>query len=538
MNPNTELAVSTVRELLSYGVEEFCVCPGARSAPWIAVFKENSHQIKTYYFFEERSAAFFALGRIRKTGKPVAVVTTSGTAVGELLPATMEAHYVGLPLILLTADRPRRYRNSGSPQTAEQVGILGVYVSHCFDLEKGEKLDLKQVPFSQPFHVNVCFDEPLLEREELRQSRAYLVSHYSMVNSSLPPLMNHHTSFLQSYFRKVKTPFVIVGMIHPDHREAIAQLLLDWGFPTYFEGISGLREDPRLGGIRIHSSERILERARQGDYLIDGIIRIGGVPTLRLWRDLDLGLSDLPVLNMTAVGFSGLGRSSYVLQGNLTQLAQTCLNLSQCEIPKKEASSFRFWIELDQEKNQKLQDLLALEPRSEPGMLAALSRLYSRKTRLYLGNSSPIREWDLAADPRTRLNDIWASRGVNGIDGQVSQFLGFAEEGLENWAVLGDLTALYDLPGPWILQQLPRVRVNLAVINNGGGKIFSRMFSEKEFQNQHSVRFESWASLWGLKYEEWKEVPNQSRSASESRVIEVLPDEEATQRFWEIYRKI
>ena len=101
---------------------------------------------------DERSAAFFAIGRIKLHGAPVVVVTTSGTAVAELLPATIEAYYSGLPLVLLTADRPARFRGTGAPQSIEQVEIFGAYAETSLSMWTGMR----------PLHLNIEFDEPLL----------------------------------------------------------------------------------------------------------------------------------------------------------------------------------------------------------------------------------------------------------------------------------------------------------------------------------------------------------------------------------------
>ena len=106
-----------------------------------------------YTFVDERAAAFFALGRIKRDDKPVAVVTTSGTAAAELLPATIEAFYSGAPLILITADRPARFRGTGAPQAIEQVGIFGVYA----------ETDVDRWNRRLPLHINVEFDEPLID---------------------------------------------------------------------------------------------------------------------------------------------------------------------------------------------------------------------------------------------------------------------------------------------------------------------------------------------------------------------------------------
>src|SRR5687768_7476677 len=105
---NGALALQILKQLRTESVQEICICAGARNAPFVTLLAENPSWFKTYYFFEERSAAFFGVGRARATRKPIVILTTSGTAVGELLPATMEAFYSGLPLVLLTADRPRK----------------------------------------------------------------------------------------------------------------------------------------------------------------------------------------------------------------------------------------------------------------------------------------------------------------------------------------------------------------------------------------------------------------------------------------------
>ncbi len=157
---NLELAEQIIIEASRLGLEEYCVCPSSRNAPFVPLLTQK--KIKTYYWFEERSAAFFAIGRARLTGKPVAVIVTSGTAAGELLPAAMEAYYSGVPLLLITADRPRRFRGSGAPQTAEQVGLFGQYATYSQDLASQEHCNLSGWNKVSPAHLNVCFEEPLI----------------------------------------------------------------------------------------------------------------------------------------------------------------------------------------------------------------------------------------------------------------------------------------------------------------------------------------------------------------------------------------
>ena len=146
---NVAEARALIARLETLGVRDFVVCGGSRNSPIIAAVADK----KTYSFVDERSAAFFALGRIKRDAAPVAVITTSGTAVAELLPATIEAFYSGLPLILLTADRPARYRGTGAPQTIDQIGIFSGYAAN----------DLATWNREMPLHINVEFDEPLID---------------------------------------------------------------------------------------------------------------------------------------------------------------------------------------------------------------------------------------------------------------------------------------------------------------------------------------------------------------------------------------
>src|SRR5438094_6824405 len=139
---NVAAARAIIERVRGLGVVDFCICGGSRNAPLIAALETG------YTFVDERSAAFFALGRAKRDGKPVAVITTSGTAAAELLPATIEAYYSGAPLVLITADRPARFRGTGAPQSIEQPGLFGVYAASDFNGWNQRA----------PLHINVEFD--------------------------------------------------------------------------------------------------------------------------------------------------------------------------------------------------------------------------------------------------------------------------------------------------------------------------------------------------------------------------------------------
>jgi len=146
-----EQAVDFLKAAVIAGVREFVVCGGARNAVLLEVLSkmEAAGKVRVWSHFEERSAGFFALGRTMVSGEPCAVVVTSGTAVAELLPATVEAFYQVRPLVLITADRPEAFRGSGAPQAIEQEGIFSDYAMK----------DLSQWQGKGPLHLNVPLDE-------------------------------------------------------------------------------------------------------------------------------------------------------------------------------------------------------------------------------------------------------------------------------------------------------------------------------------------------------------------------------------------
>lgn len=498
---NAALARHVLDQLRAAGIREVCVCPGARNAPFIQALAE--YDFKVYWHFEERAAAFFALGRIRATGRPMAVATTSGTAAGELLPAAMEAHYSGLPLVLLTADRPRRFRGTGAPQAAEQKGIFGVYAERAYDLEGEERLDL--APFDRPIQINVCFEDP---------------------NGAEPAASGEAGPFWEA----VRAPLVVVGQLGAEERPAVERFLSKLGAPVYLEALSGLRESAALEPWKIHVGDRLLARAAKTGYPVDGVLRIGGVPTHRFWRDLEDRGAGLPVLSVSRLPFSGLGRPSSLACGDVACRLES--------FPLGETSDAAALLGEDRALQKDLIRLLQEEPTSEPGAFSALSRRIEAGATVFLGNSLPIREWDLAADWTPKDWSMHASRGLNGIDGQISTFLGLCEPDRPNWAILGDLTALYDLAAPWPLSQMATgISATLVVVNNGGGKIFDRMFRRPEFENRHGLSFEPWAKLWNLTYERVSRAEEISSAGAGLRVVELVPEAEATARFWARYEE-
>lgn len=493
---NRELAIHVIEELLKAGVEEFILCPGARNGPFVNLISQS--ELKHSYAFEERSAAFFAIGVARRTGRPVAVITTSGTAAGELLPATMEAYYSSVPLVLVTADRPRRFRGSNAPQSAEQVGLYGIYTPSTFDLEEEERFTLRNWSGRAPLHLNVCFEDP----------KSYEEPHKFSNSSSFTPVFPKSNGDNQ-FFKDISRPLVVVSTLKQEDRASTLKFLEELGAPVYLEGVSGLRCEPSLRDIQIFDPDI---------YQHDAVLRIGGVPTHRFWRDLEEMRGRIKVLSITEHPFSGLSWGSYIAAPIGPFLEEFAIPEAHWDFPEE-------FFESQNRLQEALISLMEEEPSSEPSLIYQISQRIPQESLVYLGNSLPIRHWDFAASYLNLLFDVKASRGLNGIDGQLACFFGLMEKEKYNCAILGDLTTLYDFAAGWNVQE---GAYTLFVINNSGGKIFSRRFQSSVFQHNHNLNFEYFAKFWNIPYQRWEEVPDQIVGG----LVEVVPCAKATDRFW------
>lgn len=511
---NLQISMRTLEAVLASGVREFCVCAGARNAPFVAQL-EVTEGVRIFPFFDERAAAFFALGRIRDLNRPVAVVMTSGTAVAETLPAVIEAYYQGMPLMVISADRPSRFRGTGAPQSIEQVGIFSSYVEKCLDIEGESPVELAAWSGLRPLHLNLCLEEPSGPQATAMMSARELPKRRTPTFNA--PSMQAHT---------LSKPVVIVGPLQEDEKASVQDFLNQNEVPFVAEGPSGLTLEPSTWRRRILCPEKTLPFGFQSQVL-GSVLRLGGVPTLRFWRDLEERFAKIPVTSCSNAGFSGLARDVTQFRG-LQDLATMRI---------LEPMSFAF-MDRDQETFERLLILLQKYPRSEASLVRDFA-VAAHEDHVYLGNSLPIREWDLVSGDLS-APDVWANRGANGIDGQISSFLGWTQNsGRTAWALIGDLTALYDLSAPWITKSLePRDR-RVVIINNFGGQIFKSMFKRDLFLNRHDIHFESWARMWGWSYlsSEDGAVFNSS-SFSHDQIIELRPDEKSSDFFSQEWRAL
>ena len=527
---NIELSKKILEFCYQLGARDFIACAGARNSSFIELLQQQKY-FQIFNFFEERSASFFALGLSKKTSRPSIVCCTSGTALAEILPACIEAFYSQNPIIVISADRPKSYRGSGAPQSIEQKNLLSDYAQVLdLDLKNWQELENFIWDSSKNLHLNICLDEPLIDSQNL----ALNIDTSKELHISRPRYINAYPH-IQSFVQQHKDFFVLLGEqnIYAEI-ELTKEFLLHLKAPILCDANSPLRECPELQDLILKSGENIVAKALQNQQ-IKAMLRIGKVPSFRLWRDFEDKFKSIPSLHLSTSNFSGL---SYVASQYTDCIGSIESYFTSPE--KKDILPTQAQLDLvkqDTEQTQKLSQLLQEHKHSEPTLVQNISKHLAKKSLVYLGNSLSIREWSLCAGYENRAYNYSSNRGANGIDGQVSSFLGQCQMG-QNYCIIGDLTAMYDLAGPWAYRFLAQDSLaHIIVINNSGGQIFSRMFNNPIFINEHQQNFENWAKMWNLDYHlnlSFTKLSNLTKNS----IIEYQVDNKKSLEFWSEYKNL
>lgn len=512
---NISLSEKLLSELIARGVHEFVVCPGGRNSPLVKVIGHNPN-LKIHYYYEERSAGFFALGLAKKSSKPTAVVTTSGTAVAELFPAMIEAKYSGVPLVALTADRPEAYRHVGAPQSMNQIRFFADYAKAFSNWSQSNQMPI-EVFSDQPVHINIEFDEPLVDAEladavpvalkTLKIPKAITVSDFD--------------SFSEKDFSTFKSPLFLLSGLNQKESAELKTIFSKHNTLYFAEATSGLLSE--ANNLR-HLPENILEA-------FDCVIRVGSVPTHRVWRDLEQKLIEMPVFSFSNLPFSGLSRKSKVFSvQDINKLPWAAFSASSL--------SSNNWEKLNQTKEADLQSQLSMYPLSEYGFVNQLANGIQPGSQIYLGNSLSIRQWDLVGvDKDFRF---FSNRGMNGIDGLIASFIGASvnetASKMESWLLLGDLSALYDLSSLHLAKEVNEHRLRIVVMNNKGGRIFTPMFKDVRFENAHELDFSMAAKMFGWSYRHVKNIDSNFKeiftSTEKHLIVEIEPSAVQSDNFW------
>lgn len=456
----SRFASQIISQLVFQGVRRICLSPGSRSSPLAAAAARESRLEKLIHF-DERSMAFHAYGYAKASRTPVAIITTSGSATGNLLPAVMEAFHDHVPLILLTADRPSELYGCMANQTCDQVKLFGNYVRYFAQIPAAEPnlpdawlravvaeavFQARESP-AGPVHLNCQFREPFSFKEkfELQTGTTYEDAHQTISKETAQKWAER-----LSFYRK---GIILAGAMSPSDHASIFALAekLDW--PILPDLMSGLRVD-HPNAISYYTDILKLYPDLQPDCVLHLGDRLVTCPSFN------------PETYVMVAGHKERCDHRHLVTHRLS-LCPSVFCRELLPFISSQTSWLSDWKALSHciEKN------LNIPHFSEPGIIRYLHTHLPSHFSIYFSNSMPVRDATRFFFPPDRR--IFCQRGLSGIDGNIAAAIGLAEGARTPLvAVLGDQAALHDINALAQLQQ-SKVPIILLVINNGGGGIFS-----------------------------------------------------------------
>jgi 2-succinyl-5-enolpyruvyl-6-hydroxy-3-cyclohexene-1-carboxylate synthase len=487
----TSVLAETLKRL---GLQTAIICPGSRSAPLAVAFAQHP-TLESIPVLDERSAAFFALGIARRTGLPVALVCTSGTAGANFYPAIIEAHESHVPLVMLTADRPPELRHCHAGQAINQVNLYGSYPNWQAELALPmvepqmlaylrqtivQGWERSQFPIPGPVHLNIPFREPLVpvsdpEVESLAQTFDE-PQFFSMVQPlrMAQPLISADLP-LQTWLTCDRGLIVAGPAIPRDAKsycQAIGQLSRALGWPVFAEGLSPLRNYADLNPSLISTYEIALTNCELAASLRPNqIIRIGELPTskaLRRWLQ-DLNIPQW-IIEPSDQNVDPLHSPAVHLRMTVEAIAQALSHHN----PAAPNAYSQAWQTIE----SRLRGAIAktfqhTEAMHESKAAWLLSQRLPPKTPVFISNSMPVRDAELFWQPGQREIQPYFNRGANGIDGILSSALGIAHH-QQGVLLTGDLALLHDING-FLLQPHWQGHLTIVLMNNNGGGIFEML---------------------------------------------------------------
>ena len=475
--------------LVRVGVVQAVISPGSRSAPLTFALARHPG-IEAISVLDERSAAFFALGLARKGGRPVALVCTSGTAAANFFPAIIEAQESGVPLIVITADRPPEMRGCGSGQTIDQQKLYGSHVNFYHELAVPEAdaallAYLRQTvahaagrslsPAPGPVHLNAPFRDPLPPVEDGIAGRLSASQDWTGFFAHLAPASSAEMKApLPSLGGKVRG-LIVAGPAQPGdpaaYAAAVGEISRKLGWPILADGLSPARHNPAGDAAVVTTYDAILRNPAAAERLKpDAVLCLDAWPTSKVLRGW------LERSGATTWLLSGHPENRDALHG-LTRILPISPETFAAALPEPGPvhAYGELWSGYERRARAALDRRLGgEEDLFEPKAAWLLARHLPEGTPLFVASSMPVRDAEYFWPPGTRGLRPYFNRGANGIDGTLSTALGVAHGGPPAVLLTGDMALLHDSNGFLIGPKL-RGSLTIVLINNRGGGIFEHL---------------------------------------------------------------
>ncbi|MBT8401240.1 MAG: 2-succinyl-5-enolpyruvyl-6-hydroxy-3-cyclohexene-1-carboxylic-acid synthase [Rhodothermia bacterium] len=561
-----------VEELIRNGVYRFYVAPGSRSSP-LAVAISRSARASASVHFDERGAAFAALGWARGSGLPAAVVTTSGTAVANCLPAVVEAAVDAIPLVVVTADRPPELRSSGANQTIRQPDIFGSYprwsvdvpvathdIDPAFILTTIDQAVYRAVETPGPVHINWMFREPLAPGPDAGFGMPGSVSLGRWLDHDRPFTQYGKTSqeptpssvklATESILRSERGAIVAGRLRSAADVDATLALAAQLGWPVLADVLSNI---PETQGVQVVRRLELLlkSEALRSKLQPDCVIHVGARVTAKaLYEHLEsCAPRDVIMVAPHPERIDPMHRVTFRIESEAAGFCDAIVR-AMGELPNTTGSCWPGIGEVE-EGIRSVLDLRAKKSLTEPGVADAIGRLLPSGHDVFVGSSMPIRDLDMFGWP-LRDGRYTANRGASGIDGTVASAVGFATaRGRPLTLLIGDLALLHDLNSLDLVRRSTRP-ITIVVVNNDGGGVFSFLpiaklgpGFETFFGTPHGLSFEHAAKQFDIPYacpetsDEFGRAMQSPSASGKSRMIEVRTDRQSNHALHlEIYEAV
>lgn len=591
-----EYIAALVDEFYQLGVRHAVFSPGSRSTTMAMLFTEHEG-FETYMNIDERSASFMALGIAKAHKEPTVLVCTSGSAVAHYLPAILEAQYSGVPLVVLSADRPHTLLHVGAPQTVDQQKIFGTAVNYYEELavpqeahyytyprQVARKAYMKAMDTKKgPVHINVPLFEPLVPELDSKHFEAgrspfnVVKPHYSSGcnydnTSRISHVNNTSSSKKDSLLGQYKNILILAGpQVDVVEAKSILSFATTLQAPILADPLSNVRRCNKTYAIDANhefainrsNDTDVTQKKYFSDVVIstydafladkelwpilkpDCVIQFGQIVVSKRVQQMVASWDNVEYIevNPTMDSMNPTGKTTMHMQASIDVFTNLygVQNDSQAYLGK--------WQHLETAGKQKLGTAIEEPSCFEGRTICELQQHISDNAQVLVANSMSIRDFDYFWFSGESTAVLYGNRGVNGIDGTISTALGLATNGLPTYLVTGDLSLFHDLNG---LAVAKTRNLNLTIIlhNNDGGGIFEYLPQKGTkhfdylFSTSQGLDFSGAAKLYGCGYtkiaspDELSAVLANVSSESGVHIIEIPTNREYSRQLHKKYTKV
>ena len=533
-----------IKKIVSYGIKDIVISPGSRSTPLVSNLLKNKNYFNLKMILDERSAAFFSLGVSKVTKTPTIIICTSGTAPLNYLPAVAEAYHSRVPLIVITADRPMIYRNSGSNQTLNQTNIYNSNIKWFYDIpvkdDTENSVHIENIfdkaiiqavtnPYG-PVHINWQFKEPLSDGENVKIEKTLKIKNFTK------EFVSENKSKINEFLNLVlnKKGILLAGPAIDNPKEII-QLANFLNWPIIADPLSNVRNYKFYDKATIIDTADIL--CRSSTLLkekIETVIHVGAPPVSKF---IIKKLRNVKIHIFFEKSIDVLHEFFPITLHIQTNIEQFIKDAKKSELYKPTELDDKWRLSL-----QYLNSIARIEINNY--FLKNLQELEIKKNLIYIltdnnilvvGNSLTVRLLDIILTD-SNINFIYGNRGLSGIDGNIAIASGISSTtDLRVVLDIGDLAFLHDSNSILTARNHAK-NLTILVNNNYGGQVFSLLPQAKNLENifdewfiseQKNISIENLAKSYGCKYylskniEDFKNIFDDSKNIEGVKIIEV-----------------